>query len=305
MEEMRSGAYEHFLQRQFDDGLLPILDDNTDLRGISIYNENITFPESDNFKGTDFSYSSWSHSRLDNGVFMCSFHWSKFAHCEFHNCIFICPGFAFAYILNCKFIGCDFITGVRFLNCDIESSVFLDCHFTEPAFIDCRFDAGTEFGDIRLSGAIGTSHKTDLKDLTRIYAGIRSAYAAGQVFRNTRKYLFLERHSATRHNIHSRREKASELFWELLAGYGVRPIRVFRAMLIVFLGSGLLYAWTLGLGHGMRLAAGSYFTFGAGADILPSLPIFLQILYVVTAFLGVSLTALLVTVLANMYMRVS
>lgn len=303
LAEMRDGANEHFLQQQFEDGSLPILTDNTDLRGIEIANQSITFPTHDNFKGTDFSYSLWEKSTFVNGLFMCNFSWAKLNECEFRDCTFICPGFAFARIQKVRFVNCDFIIGVRFSNCDFESTVFQNCHFAEPVFTDCRFDSATVVDAPRLNAMKSGPICTDPKDLTRLYAGIRSAYSSGQVFSRAREYAFRERHAATRHNIVSRRDVVSERIWEFLTGYGIRPTRVLRAMLIVFLGAGLTNATVLGIGQGMRLAAGAFFTFGVATDLLPGLPIVLQVLYVATAFLGISLTALLVTVLTNVYNR--
>lgn len=53
----------------------------------------------------------------------------------------------------------------------------------------------------------------------------------------------------------------------------------------------------------LLIASGAFFTCGYGSDALKQLPVFYRLAYVVTAFVGVCLGALFVTVLARVSFR--
>jgi hypothetical protein len=89
----------------------------------------------------------------------------------------------------------------------------------------------------------------------------------------------------------------------VIAGYGMRPLRVLGTLIAVFL---LSYGWFLfrvpppvNLKQTLIFSAGALFTFGAQVDQLTKLSSLDSFVYVLTSFLGVSLLALFVTVTTN------
>jgi hypothetical protein len=109
--------------------------------------------------------------------------------------------------------------------------------------------------------------------------------------------------AVTRHNSDTRLARGFGFSKEWLAGYGVRPFRVLAAMLGALLISATAFSIALGNADGLLLAAGALFTFGAKADLLDGLGLMYRVLYVFTAFAGISLTAMFITVLANVWFR--
>jgi hypothetical protein len=109
--------------------------------------------------------------------------------------------------------------------------------------------------------------------------------------------------STTRYNAVGKAEKCFGFLKEYLAGYGVRPLRVLGAMAVWLLASTALFSLAVGAADGVILASGALFTFGAKADLLAQLSATYRALYVLTAFVGISFTALFVTVLANVWLR--
>jgi hypothetical protein len=63
----------------------------------------------------------------------------------------------------------------------------------------------------------------------------------------------------------------------------------------------LLFASQVGPQDALILTSGALFTFGAKANLLDNLSWFFQFIYVTTSFVGISLTALFVTVLVNVF----
>ena len=85
---IRNGAGKGFLDERFQNGSLRILENEGDLRGLSVSNEDITFLKGeDNLWAIDFSYASFS-SKFKNATFSCSFWFSRIVNCEFVNCTF-------------------------------------------------------------------------------------------------------------------------------------------------------------------------------------------------------------------------
>lgn len=141
------------------------------------------------------------------------------------------------------------------------------------------------------------------RDRTDIYNGIKEAYRAGGVPERAREYFFLQMQAATRYNSESVGERWLGFGKEYLAGYGVRPFRVLTAMAGILLLSSVLFSFAVGAADGILLAAGGLFTFGARAELLTQLNPFYRAVYIATAFAGISLTALFITVMANVSFR--
>jgi hypothetical protein len=61
---IRKGAGEDFLQSHFEYGTLGFLEDQWDLEGIQLFNENIVFPTGDNFETIDFRRANQLRARV-------------------------------------------------------------------------------------------------------------------------------------------------------------------------------------------------------------------------------------------------
>lgn len=304
MELLNAGAGEHFLSGPYERGELPILEDYLDLRGIEIFRFEKEFPLSDNFKGIDFSFSTVYHSTFRGATFLSP----VFSLVEFHNvhfidCTFLHANFYSSTFQKTCFTGCDFIEHDYFRNSEFEDCRFERCFFPKNSFIDCKFDERTDIGEPSQNPRIPTATglALDKKDLAEIYKGIREAYRAGEVAEKALKYFVKEKQAITRYNTPLCVGKASGYVLEYVTGYGVRPSRVLATMLVTFVAFWILFAISLGDGleKALLLSAGAFFTFGAATDVLVPSYMWMKIVYVAEAFLGVSLMATLITVLAN------
>lgn len=302
---IRAGAGEDFLQWDFEQGQMGFLEDMWDLKGLNIFQEDITFPHGDNFEAINFSYADFYHSKFKNALFNCNFSFSKIYNCEFTNCVFSFNSFYGATLEKVKFTNCDFFECNTFTNCDYIQVGFENCFIPENLFIDCRFDENTKISNpiqkplqMTKSGLL-----FDNKQLSGIFKGIKEAYASGNVVNKSRDYFFKQMQSVTRYNSSGVLDKLSGYFLEYIAGYGVKPFRVLSTMLGIFLFSLYLFSQKIGLSDGLILTSGALFTFGANADLLKALDVFYKVLYVATSFFGISLTALFITVLANVWLR--
>jgi hypothetical protein len=74
-------------------------------------------------------------------------------------------------------------------------------------------------------------------------------------------------------------------------------------MLLYFVTALTIFGVQIGFTDALLLTSGALFTFGAKLELLDKLGLLHRILYVFSSFVGVSLTALFVTVLVNVFMR--
>ncbi|UCC80794.1 MAG: hypothetical protein JSW64_05395, partial [Candidatus Zixiibacteriota bacterium] len=88
LEKIRKGGGEDFLQNDFWDGKLKIMENQWDLRGFNIFKEEIEFPADENFEGINFSYCQFYHSTFAKAVFESTFSFSRIYNCNFVECIF-------------------------------------------------------------------------------------------------------------------------------------------------------------------------------------------------------------------------
>jgi len=73
-------------------------------------------------------------------------------------------------------------------------------------------------------------------------------------------------------------------------------------MLFYFLFVLCLFASKVRFSDGLLLTTGALFTFGAKSDLLNSMSFFFHFLYILSSFVGISLTALFITVLVNVFL---
>lgn len=305
LDMIRAGAGEDFLQGSFEAGRLGFLEDTNDLRGLNIFQEQFDFPGGDTFENIDFSYAEFWHSTFNNAVFMSNMAFMKVYKCEFKRCIFTFNHSYGATLEKCRFSECEFVENNTFTNCSLRDVVFENCFMPNRLFFDCSFDQLTRVGPsapkpFRMKPG---SFSIDPKNSSDILGGLEEAYRAGGVTTQARQYYFQRMQAVTRYNSASTSEKCFGFIKEYLAGYGVRPLRVLTAMAIALLLSTVLFSAAVGAADGVILAAGALFTFGAKADLLAQFGPVYRTLYVFTAFVGISLTALFVTVLANVWFR--
>jgi hypothetical protein len=282
------------------------LEDEYDLKGIKFINEDIDFPCIDNFKVINFSYSSFYHSKFKNACFYVThFTFSTIYNCQFENCIFSFGGFFGSTLEKVNFINCEFIDEFRITNCNFKTVEFQNCFFTSNIFSDCKFDETTIIYD-PMEKSIRTSQgntELDKREIAGIFKGIREGYIAGDVIEKERNYFFKERQAVTRYNTKGRWKKLTSYFLEMVAGYGIKPLRVLVALIISFIIFSAIFMMELGFSEGILLSAGAFFTFGANSHLLSTLSPFFKIFYIMESFLGISLMAMFITVLANYWFR--
>jgi hypothetical protein len=117
----------------------------------------------------------------------------------------------------------------------------------------------------------------------------------------SKKYFFKQKQSITRHNKKGKLSKIGNILLELITGYGIKPMRVLYSMLLFFAIFSSVFIYKLGFTKGILLSAGAFFTFGANANYLQYLNNFFKILYIFEAFTGISMIALFIVVLSNLW----
>jgi hypothetical protein len=148
-----------------------------------------------------------------------------------------------------------------------------------------------------------SSIRLENKERAGIYKGIQEAFTAGKVISKADVYRFKQNQCITRFNTSSRRAKSARYALEYLTGYGVKPVRVLLAMAVWFLITFLLFSVKVGVPDALMLTSGALFTFGAKAQLLDTVGITFRLLYVLTSFVGIALTALFITSWAGKWLR--
>jgi len=303
MELIRRGAGEDFLEADYQSGKLPILENEWDLKGFHIFQEDIDFSHNDNFEGIDFSYSEFWHSKFKNALFHCNMSFSKFYNCTFENCVFSFNHCYASLFEKVTFINCDFIEYDTFINCSFIETTFNNAFFPCNVFHDCSFDANTAIISFPEKSAINLERPLHLKNENKaeIFREISEAYSSGFVYGLARNYKYLHLKCLTRYNTNTFKDKIAGYAFELISGYGIRPSRVLMSMIIYFIITLCVFSVKIGLSDAMLLTSGALFTFGAKAELLNSMGIFYHALYIMSSFVGISLTAVFITSLMNVF----
>ncbi|MCL4510460.1 MAG: pentapeptide repeat-containing protein [Bacteroidetes bacterium] len=302
MSMIREGAGEHFLERDFEAKRLGFLKSETDLRGFQISNENINFPRGENFQAIIFSFAEFEYSKFINAFFYCKMSFTRFYDCIFENCTFSFNHCYAATFEKVTFINCDFVEEDTFTNCSFSETIFKNTFIPNNIFYDCLFDSRTEF-----SGFLPkpSHYNIDLQlrdiDKSELYKQISDGYASGGADAIAREYRFLQLQCYTRYNTQKFRDKVAGFVFELISGYGLRPSRVIATMMLYFLLALSVFTSQMGIRDALLLTSGALFTFGAKADTVNTMNILFQVLYIFSSFVGISLTALFVTVLVNVF----
>lgn len=313
IEKIRKGAGEDFLQWDFEQRQLGFLEDYWDLSGIQLSNEDITFPTGDNFENIDFSYAQFWHCTFVNATFpQTHFAFTRLYNIEFRKCLFAFAHFYGATLEKCRFIDCDFVDENGFSNCDFSDSHFQNCFFNKNKFVDCKFDESVSFefpsepkiGGLSSQTRSGFNCSFEKIHISSIYRGIRDGFLAGEVYSKARHYLFRQQQAYTRFNRKGTLERMRAYSWELIGGYGLKPIRVLTCLIGLFVVATIWFSCRLGsFQDGLLLSAGAILTFGAKSELLSKLSSIDQGIYILSAFIGVALTALYITVIANVLLK--
>ena len=303
---IREGAGEDFLQWEFESHKLGFLESMWDLKGINIFRENLSFAGAGSgwFEAIDFSYAQFYHTTFRRAEFSpATFNFARIYNCEFVECTFTFAGFYGSTLEKVKFTNCNFIEQNSFTNCGFTAVEFINCFMPENIFTDCRFDACSRVTDPVDKPLGGWNLKFDKRQLAGIFQGIKEAYSAGGVVKQVRKYFFRQNQAITRHNSDSNWDSFTGYFLEFLTGYGVRPLRVLTVLILLVVAGIAIFSRQVGFANALILATGGFFTFGGYVDLLRGMSIWYRIAYICTAFLGMFLTGLYVTVLANVWFR--
>jgi hypothetical protein len=305
LEMIRESAGEDFLQWDFENKKLGFIESESDLKGINIFKEDMTFPPDGSgwFEGTDFSYAQFYHSKFRRATFSANFSFARIYNCEFVDCSFSFSAFYGATLEKVRFINCDFVEQNAFTNCDLREVEFKNCFIPDNIFVDCRFDASTVVENPIKKPRLMKNLTFDRKKQAEIFRGIKEAYTAGGVVKQSRNYFFRKMQAITRHNAVGLRDTLSGYLFEYVAGYGVRPLRVLTSLLVSFVSGVIIFSPRVGFHNALILTAGGFFTFGGYVDLLKGLCIWYQLWYILTAFLGMLFTGLYISVWANVWLR--
>lgn len=299
IEKIKKGAGEDFLQYDFQSGKLPILENEWDLKGIQIWQLDITFPKNDTFEAIDFSYSRFWHSKFKTAAFVGggggSF--ARIYNCQFINCLFYLCGWRGCTFEKVKFIKCDFMEHTYFVNCEFKDCEFVDCFLKENVFSDCLFDVNSFVGQLKKQSNHFGKHVLDEKDQPEIYKGIKDAYSTGEVYDKYRDYFFKQKEAETKY-LRKGFSKISAQIQESTTGYGVRPSRVVEWAVFTILMFAIIYfsIFKQSIDIALVTSLSAFATMGN----VPSIS-FMSYLYLFESLLGIGLFALFITVLANVW----
>jgi Pentapeptide repeats (9 copies) len=266
---IREGAGEDFLQYKFGSGELGFLRDYWDLAGIQIFGEDIVFPEGDNFENIDFSYAQFWHSTFTTACLpQTHFSFARLYNVKFKNCLFALAHFYGCKFEKCSFENCSFVEGNGFTNCDFQETTFSDCFFSENIFKSCRFDENVHVVNTTKPLVLGL-----MPCATNFKRTIFRVSTKASRMDTSRERYSIEPENISLSNVRpildsTAPKKSAAIFWNALL-----------------------------------LSAGAILTFGAKADLLGTLPLLDQVVYIASAFLGISLVTLFITVLASVLLK--
>jgi hypothetical protein len=304
LKTLRDGSFGQFLPRDFARKKLPILEHDKDLKGLYIEDERIIDHPHHALKGIDLSYTYIGNTTFENlNLVLTNFSFSSLRNVIFINCVFSYSTFYASYLEHVSFIGCDFLERNNMKNCRFTDVKFKHCFIENNIFHSCRFDEQTNIdGFIQTSRHVNKTKVFKQIELPEIYKSLKDGYQVGNVTSKARQYYFLEKQAITRYLSDNILQKIGNYFLEMVAGYGVKPMRVLFSMIFTFLIFTAVFTEELGYPGGLLLSTGAYFTNGASSDLVRSIGLFYQILFIIESFLGIIFTALFVTVMANLWL---
>lgn len=306
---MQDGAGKHFLNYDFYKGNLPTIEDDLDLKGLRLQKVALCFDgTSDTFKGINFDHVQFFNCTFKKIVFYsCTANFAEFYGCTFEDCAFVFFHTLGSEFEKCSFLRADFGEPCRWENVKILNSKFDKCFFgrTTP-FSDCYFDDRTKITEQATSSYhYGKKVSTSNESLAGYYQSYQLAYEASGADGQALEYYWQGKKAYTRHNITDRLEKFVQYTIEVVAGYGVKPQRPIIIMLLLYVVAtlGFSFLGELSFKDSIIFTAGAIFTFGASADLLKDFGVFARLIYVSLSFSGISLIAIFITSMANLWFR--
>jgi hypothetical protein len=295
------GAGKHFLNYDYHNGNLPCTEYEGDLRGFHWWKIERDFKDTgDTFRGIDFTYSKFWHSEVENAVFASgNLDFTKHYKMTFKNCIFAFSNFLGATFENCKFINCDFAEPCNFESAKFVNTEFDSCFFGEVTpFSHCSFDELTLIKNTQMKSNVFKNVEMKKDALSGLYKSLSEGYENGGAFEKSEDFFWKAKKSYTRYNT----KGLSRIFLiinELLTGYGTKPLRPFIVMILCYLSAVAVFTKYIALKDSIVFSAGAFFTFGAESHHIQNFGILGRAFYVFLSFVGISMTALFITTLAN------
>jgi hypothetical protein len=304
LKHLRKGTIREFLRKEFAEKKLPILEHDKDLRGILLADEDLSNCPRDALKGFDLSYAYiMSTNFKDLDLDHTNFSFTSLYHVGFINCAFSHATIYASYLENVMVVGCDFLNRNNIRNCRLSNVQFKHCFIERDLFHSCRFDEQTVIDKLALTSRhTAKPIQFNPRELPELYKGIKEGYLYGSVIKKSNDYYFLERQAVNRYLVTNKFEKFVNYFIEIVAGYGIRPLRVFICMMVLFAIFSLIFLARLGYPEGLLLSTGAYFTNGVSSQSLASAGLLYQSLFILESFLGIVFTTLFVTVMANLWL---
>ena len=301
---INQGAGEHLLESVFQRKEITSIENEYDLRGVTLRGLEVNFKTADNFKGIDFAHSNISACTFNNATFLSStFHYATIQNCIFNNCYFVlCKGTA-SYFINSEFTNCNFIDHNQFNNDVFTHTKFTNCFFQYRVFYNCNF-IDTEVSSLNFEENTTRENRKKIDELyiSKIYRSLKEAYKEGDERELALKYYFLEKNAYRHYNELNLSRIIKMYFLEKLIGYGYKPVRTLALVLLIFISFSFLHFIFGGFKmETLIFSAGAFFTFGAMSDTLLSSAMIVQIIYILESFFGVGSIALFVTILANYF----
>jgi hypothetical protein len=307
MDALKYGGSAEKIKEVMEKSPVKLMTSHRDLKGLSVIEQEIVYKkEPANYENLDFSYASVRNSRFENVIFVnVNFSMVDFYGCEFINCEFMFTNFYACNIEKTVFLNCDFIINVTLTNCILRETLFEKFFTPENFFFDCKFDEITSISEPleKPNREENTGSSLDKMAFADIYKGIKQSYNEGDVTKKARKYFFKERQAITRYNTSSLFDRLAGYLVEIIAGYGVRPFRVFATTILVFAAYSALFVHQYGIKAGMLISSGAFCTFGGNSNYINDAPYWVEIVYIMESFSGISLMALFMTVLVNLWFR--
>ncbi len=295
------GAGKDFLALAFERGELPMLEGKNDLKGYP-FNEGCGFPtDQDIFVGIDFSYAQFQATITGANFFQCDFTHNYLQRAKFTNCRFFFSYFFAGSFAHVEFDNCEF-DKASFSNCRFENTVFRGCRFSDAAFSDCALSSGTRISDPPTTLASGARCFMEPGILADFYLGVSRGYAAGGADELSDAMHIRSKRAERTYGKPSSSKKAVSYLADWFSGYGTSPLRLLLGMCLVIAASSIAFLTQAPISKAILIAAGAFFTFGASSDAVAQYPWFLEILYVMTSFAGLTLNALFITLWANRYL---
>lgn len=296
---VENGAGEDFLQSEYQAGRFPILENEWDLKGINL---SVTADGAKCSAGKglleaiDFSYASIISSKINDFSFESSGgSFVRVYNSEFSKCLFFMSGWYGSVYENVKFIKCDFFHHGGFQNCKFINCEFVDCFMDTTKFDDCLFNVNTKINGVITKAYHNPERILHKEDISDIYKGIKDAYWAGMVFDKYREYLFKQK-VAERKYMKKGFSMMVDVLKEGVVGYGIWPANVILTSLLVIVVFSYIYQlFNYSFYDSVIMSLGAFTTMGE----IPRTPV--NIFFLLEAGFGISLFALFITVLANVW----